>query len=334
MLMIVQSCRQISVNFLGGSPLNRLSWLRTSQVFVDTILCSPSTRWILFKSGNPLVVSHKDQPKPGSLARLTTADVKPLLGPKPYLGQAENDGDIAPQDVPALEVARLRGPKIVFLGLEEPYGATTILPSSDFSAKEAPEIVAERITGTPYFSLDTSDVESSVLAAVLQNNQLAKDGGQLKFSEARAAVNSMNWFDAAVCAEARSMVDWNDRNRVCTNFAHEKTRAYHFHQFCSSCGSPVYSLWAGWKLACTTLLPWKVKEGENPCASSIGLNNFSHPRTDPVIITVPVNETGDKILLGRNVSGLEALEVTVPVDIHSLARRNGIRLSILLSRVS
>lgn len=86
------------------------------------------------------------------------------------------------------------------------------------------------------------------------------------------------------------------------------------YQFCSSCGSPVYSLWAGWKLACTTLLPWEAKKGKEPCASSIGLNNFSHPRTDPVIITVPVNETGDKILLGRNVSGPEVLQALAQLD--------------------
>lgn len=317
MLTIIQSFSLISVNFLGGSPLNRLSWLRASQVFVDTTLRSPSTRWILFKSGQPLVISHKDQPELRFLARLTTSDVKSLLGPEPYLGQAQNDGDIAPRGVSALEVARLRGPKIVFLGLEEPHGTTAILPSSEFSAKkEAPEVVAERITGTPYFSLDVSDLESSAVDAVLQNNQLAKDGGQLKFSEPKAALNSMNWFDAAVFAEARSMVDWNARNRVrgyfvrCAAISAVDT----FHQFCSSCGSPVYSLWAGWKFACTTLLPWGTKEGEKPCPSSVGLNNFSHPRTDPVIITLPVNETGDKILLGRNVSGLEITQVTVSAE--------------------
>ena len=56
---------------------------------------------------------------------------------------------------------------------------------------------------------------SSALDAVLQNNQLAKDGGQVKFSEARVVMNSMDQFDAVVFAEARSMVDWNASNRVC-----------------------------------------------------------------------------------------------------------------------
>ena len=120
----------------------------------------------------------------------------------------------------------MRGPTIIFLGLDEPQGTTAILPSSDFSAKkEAPEVVAERVTGTPYFSLDVSDVESSVLDAVLQSDQLAKDGGQLKFSEERTAMGSMNSFDAAVFAEARSMVDWNARNRVCTNLARDNTKS-------------------------------------------------------------------------------------------------------------
>ncbi len=33
----------------------------------------------------------------------------------------------------------------------------------------------------------------------------------------------------------------------------------------------------------------------------VGLNNFAHPRTDAVVIMAVVNETNDKILLGRNV---------------------------------
>ena len=35
-----------------------------------------------------------------------------------------------------------------------------------------------------------------------------------------------------------------------------------------------------------------------------GLHNFMHPRTDPVVITAILDETGDRILLGRNVRNL------------------------------
>lgn len=33
-----------------------------------------------------------------------------------------------------------------------------------------------------------------------------------------------------------------------------------------------------------------------------GVHNFSHPRTDPVVIMAVLDEKADKILLGRNVS--------------------------------
>lgn len=35
--------------------------------------------------------------------------------------------------------------------------------------------------------------------------------------------------------------------------------------------------------------------------NSKGLHNFTHPRTDAVVIMIAIDETGDKILLGRGV---------------------------------
>jgi hypothetical protein len=35
---------------------------------------------------------------------------------------------------------------------------------------------------------------------------------------------------------------------------------------------------------------------------SKGLHNFTHPRTDAVAIMIAIDETGDKVLLGRGVS--------------------------------
>ena len=72
-------------------------------------------------------------------------------------------------------------------------------------------------------------------------------------------------------------------------------------QFCPSCGEPVYSSWAGWKLTCSSLLPWAENAGKKPCPTATGLHNFSHPRTDPVVIMSVIDETGTKVLLGRNV---------------------------------
>jgi len=106
---------------------------------------------------------------------------------------------------------------------------------------------------------------------------------KLQFGDARSAGLSLNRFDAAVFSEARTMVDWNSRNK-----------------FCSACGSPLYSLWGGWKLSCSTALPWADNGGRAPCPTTQGLHNTMHPRTDPVVIMAVLDETGEKILLGRN----------------------------------
>ncbi|KAI0823413.1 NUDIX hydrolase domain-like protein [Trametes gibbosa] len=271
------------VNFYGGSPLNRLAWLRTSQPFLNAIAHAPATRWLVFKEGQPLVQSTPSAPKQ-SLARLTTSDLKPLLGPEPYFSQGQHEGTLAPADVPVLEAARLRGNPIVFLGLHETStDHADALPSSEFSAKTSADVVLANIKGTPYFSLDVSDAAQHELDAALQNAAVAKEGSKLVFSEPRAATGSFDAFEAAVFAEARTMTDWNARNK-----------------FCAACGSPVHSLWAGWKLSCTSLLPWADNAGKKPCATAHGLHNFLHPRTDGVVIMAVVDESGDKILLGRN----------------------------------
>ena len=57
------SCSQAPVNFFGGSPLNRLSWLRTSEHFLNAIVTSAATRWVLFKAGQPLLVSEPETKK-------------------------------------------------------------------------------------------------------------------------------------------------------------------------------------------------------------------------------------------------------------------------------
>ncbi|KDQ55689.1 hypothetical protein JAAARDRAFT_37099 [Jaapia argillacea MUCL 33604] len=274
------------VNFLGGAPLNRLSWLRSSATFLNSIIASPDTRWLVVQAGQPLLSTRPNADgQPRSLARLSTVDVRPFLGTEPFFGQGQKDGESAPEGVHVLEAARLRHAPIVFLGLHEPDGNTAgALPSSDFSTKgETPETVVSRIKGTAYFTVDVTDIEEETVTSVLENTQAAKAGEILEFSEPRSAMGSFDGFQAAIFAETRSMVDWNARNK-----------------FCPACGSPVYSLWAGWKLTCSSLLPWADNSGRKPCPTAKGLHNFSHPRTDPVVIMIAIDQSGDKILLGRN----------------------------------
>ncbi len=58
-----------------------------------------------------------------------------------------------------------------------------------------------------------------------------------------------------------------------------------------------------------------------------GLHNFTHPRSDPVVIMIAVDETGDRILLGRNVGGIFSF---VRTHLLSLVRKNFLESFILL----
>ncbi|KAI0047942.1 hypothetical protein FA95DRAFT_1148265 [Auriscalpium vulgare] len=269
---------ETTVNFLGGSPLNRLSWLRESHSFLNPIIVSPAARWVLFQAGQPLVASRSKREV--GLALLTTAEVRHLLGPQPYFGQGQNEGDTVSGEVTVLQAARFKGAPVVFLGVDEPKSGTRTAPN-DFSL--SPEEVAANLKGTPYFSLDVSDTSQAQVDELLQECELGKSGVSLHFAEPRGATRGMSDYDAAIFAVARSMVDWNARN-----------------QFCAACGSPHYSLWAGWKLSCSSLLPWADNTGRKPCPTAKGLHNIAHPRTDAVVIMAVLNEAQDKILLGRN----------------------------------
>jgi hypothetical protein len=139
---------------------------------------------------------------------LTTVEVEPFLGPKPYLGQGPTEGAIPVVDLPILEAARFRGAPIVFLGLKEPQRV------ADYNPATPPEELAKALVGTPFFSIDVSDVGQTALDRLVQTSVARTDGFDLSFADPRPAMRGMSEFDAGVFAEARCMVDWNSRNNV------------------------------------------------------------------------------------------------------------------------
>ncbi len=200
--------------------MNRLAWLRTSHNFLSAIVINPCTRWIIFKAGQPLLVSQNASQN-RSLAQLSTSDVRLLLGPEPFFSQGQHDGEVAADEVKELQAARLHGPGIVFLGLHETDPeAAEALPSSDFSAKGNAAEVAAKVKGTPYFSLDVSGVEEKQVDEVLQKSEAGKNGATFAFVDGRQAMSSMDYVVGAIYAEARAMVDWNARNKVRIFFLH------------------------------------------------------------------------------------------------------------------
>jgi hypothetical protein len=86
------------------------------------------------------------------------------------------------------------------------------LPSSDFADADAAIVNLE---GTPYFSMDIADLDLAPekLKDILNSTSQAKNG-ILDWSEPRILMSSLDRFSGGLFAEARSLVDWNQRNKV------------------------------------------------------------------------------------------------------------------------
>jgi NAD+ diphosphatase len=178
------------------------------------------------------------------------------------------------------------------------------------------------VKGTPYFAVDVPGPAEEVISQL-------KDTGEAKyaFGEARSAVMSkFDGFEAALFAEARSMLDWNTRNKViprhyffcsASNFhftrsfvqlvAHRCTRYGRVGNFRAllSFHGQITEISHLVRLG-MFLLHWNPLLSSHSDIYSKGLHNFAHPRSDPVVIMLAVNETGEKILMGHNVSVLSS----------------------------
>lgn len=283
---------------------------------------------MLFNLGQPLSIVLSGQTD-RSFNYLSTDEVRPFLGAEPFFGQDEREGDlIAPisEDVKhsPLESIRHRGAPVVFLGLHEPGQDTACaLPTSEFAK---PELALQKLNGVPYFALDVAELD---LAEEEINNilhsTLSKDGRTFSWAEPRSLMMAppVNPFTTAVFASARSMLDWNYRNKVChcrtlgsQRNAHSPSvlpRMWFAHLLdvgrLEDCLSDVVALgeqrrpetvsirvcrccFHGTRFLCKGLTNNSRK----------GLHNYTHPRTDSVVIMIAIDESGDKVLLGRGVS--------------------------------
>lgn len=102
--------------------------------------------------------------------------------------------------------------------------------------------------GRPYFAVDAGSAPTAGAGAP---------------ADARTLAPLLPGGEAAILAEARSLIDWHAR-----------------HRFCAQCGSPTRVESAGWVRRCPE------------CRAS------HFPRTDPVVIMLTVR--GERALLGRN----------------------------------
>ncbi|PWY98670.1 hypothetical protein BCV70DRAFT_201471 [Testicularia cyperi] len=332
-----------TVNFYAGSKLNRLSWLRTSTDFLNSTITSPSTRFVLMKHNNPLC--HAKGDKEGLLATLSWDEVKEyvLEGVKLSGGNAADGKVFGPQSYGMSNAKGEAGEKeftratdgigpnslaLVFLGIDESHLSETSLPGqlAQDPAQNTSSTTTEREAGAPpagipYFALsltykppfaatDESGEKITPVTKLLEKLDAQED--KYDFVDLRASSKANSWpmEDAAIVAQAKSLLDWNER-----------------HQFCPGCSRQQYSLWAGYKRGCSSSLaiakidahatadanassnftaPFLAggatsfeEDTKGVCPSTQVLSNFHYPRTDPVIIMAIISPDGEKVLLGR-----------------------------------
>lgn len=116
--------------------------------------------------------------------------------------------------------------------------------------------------GVPHFALDGDGLDADAAAAL--------PGETRKLIDVRSIAASLLPEEAAILAQARSVIDWHQR-----------------HRFCAQCGSPTAAAEAGYARRC----------------SNAACNAQHFPRTDPVVIMLAVwrdpQSGAESVLMGR-----------------------------------
>lgn len=155
-------------NYFSGSPLNRVSFLRTDHAFLQAAFSHPAARFLLVDNLAPLV--HNATPP--RLAWSTQSDIAPLTGTQPFTGlEEEAIKNYNSTDDPH--------PVILFLGIDEKN------KFAEPAAAAAPlSFTYSTFAGSPYFAVDVTprgglaDRASAVIEA-------AKAKGLTFFTNAR-----------------------------------------------------------------------------------------------------------------------------------------------------
>ncbi|ORY69700.1 NUDIX hydrolase domain-like protein [Pseudomassariella vexata] len=170
-------------NYFAGSPLNRLSFLRTDHAFLSSAFSHPTTKFLLLQNLSPLA---KD---PTTLAYVHKADVEPLTGPDPFKKTEEQLLQEFNSDVTF--------PVVLFLGIDEK-------KKTGFEWRE--------YKGEAHFAVDVTP-QGPIAEKAKSVTEAVKAKGIDFLPGARHV--SLNAPEAAIYAQARHMLDWNARNPFC-----------------------------------------------------------------------------------------------------------------------
>ncbi|KAJ5672676.1 hypothetical protein N7507_001803 [Penicillium longicatenatum] len=243
-----------TVNYFSRSPLNRLSFLRDDPSFISAALTHPSSQFVLLLNLAPLVKI------PSKLHYASYQDIKSLI-PSTYFSMCEKDA------IKCFDSSNVL-PLLIFLGIDE---------------SRSDGFFWGKYQGTPVFALDLTPVEGKELQSVRKKTIEAFESQGLSFLQGKI-IMSFTPDEAAIYAQARTLVDWNTRNA-----------------FCGSCGSQTMSVHAGAKRVCP-----EIDRGISGfverlgCATRTTISNLSFPRTDPTIIAAVLSADFKRILMGRS----------------------------------
>ncbi|KAK4697002.1 NAD+ diphosphatase, partial [Lecanoromycetidae sp. Uapishka_2] len=251
-----------TANYFSGSPLNRVSFLRTDHPFLSAALKHSSTSFLLFHNLNPLA---KD---PTKLEYASFEDVKPLIGEDPYSKNEEQM--ISEYD------STITTPQLLFLGLDEG-------KQSEFEWKI--------YHGSPYFALDVTP-KGSVNSEAEKLIERMKSRG-LQFVEGRMHM-SLQADEAAIYAQARALLDWNARNPFCGGCG-QPTMSINAGMKRTCPPRDMASMKTA--IGSTTDTPPATERPD--CVTRKGVSNLCFPRTDPTVIMAVLSADSERVLVGR-----------------------------------
>jgi NAD+ diphosphatase len=233
--------------YFSNGPITRLSFIRLNHELLDQASSHPAAKYLTFEELNPLRTSE------GKLAFNSYEDVADAVG-RPYAKDEKTQiAEFNPDEF---------HPTLIFLGLD----------LEDKSTSAGKNVQLGQYSGVPYFALDVT----SKRYTTFKESQKANG---LEYKPTRIDL-TLDHAHSAIYSHARSLIDWNNRNR-----------------FCSSCGGRTLSTHGGAKVVCPPADKGVLRQ--RACPTRIGLHNQVFPRTDPTAVIAPISADAKRVLLGR-----------------------------------
>lgn len=159
-----------TANYFSGSPLNRLSWLRSDHLFLQAAFSHPSAKFLLMNSLGPMVSSKEDQ---AHLGFAGPEDLRELLGGAEEVFKSEEDVVKGYDSDKQKEKGGER--VVIFLGVELDESPKPTSGDTKEGGKEGEEVFEWKgFRGAPYFAVDVTPRETDREQAKKKAEELIK----------------------------------------------------------------------------------------------------------------------------------------------------------------